>query len=442
MPSPTPRALAVAAAGLLPALPAVLGAAGAAQAWVAFWLVFLGAVAADVALCPPPRSLRLEVELPALLAVGASEPATLRLALPSRRPRAFGAILPAEVLVETSTHLETPEPRTAGLSATPVELVVELTARRRGEAAVEEVWVRWRGPLGLVRRSTRRRPRATVPVTPDLTTVGRRALEHVTSRQALPGRRIERYAGQGSEFHALRDWVAGLDRRAIDWKASARHTRLLARELRAERNHQIVLALDTGHLMAEPVDGLARLDHAIHAALLLAFVSLRHGDRVGLYAFGESPGVWAPPRGGRSALPALVRVAAGLEAGHGETNFTLGLTELSRRLRRRSLVVVLTDFVDSVTAGLMVDNVERLARRQLVLFVAFRDPLLAALMDRPPAERLDVDRAVVAASLERERRGVLTRLARRGVQVLDAAPAEVGPGLLDRYLAIKRREMI
>lgn len=442
MPTPTPRALAVAAVGLLPAVPAVLGVPGAAELWVVFWLLFVAAATVDAALCPPPAALGLEVEVPPLLAVGDRGEVTLRLSLPGRRPRFLGAPLAAEVVVETSPHLEPLEPRRSRLSGAPAELVYELEARRRGEAAVEEVWVRWHGPLGLVRRSARRRPGAAVPVTPDLATVGHRALEHVSTRQALPGHRIERYLGQGSEFHALREWVSGLDRRAIDWKASARHTRLLARELRAERNHQIVVALDTGHLMAEPVDGLARLDHAIHAALLLAFVSLRHGDRVGLYSFGESPGTWAPPRGGRGALPALVQVAAGLAAGHGETNFTLGLTELSRRLRRRSLVVVLTDFVDSVTAGLMVDNLERLARRQLVLFVAFRDPLLAALMDRRPAQRLDVDRAVVAASLERERRGVLTRLGRRGVQVLDAAPAEVGPGLLDRYLDIKRREMI
>jgi uncharacterized protein (DUF58 family) len=118
------------------------------------------------------------------------------------------------------------------------------------------------------------------------------------------------------------------------------------------------------------------------------------------------------------------------------------LTELARHLRRRSLVVVLTDFVDAVTADLMVDNLVRLAHRQLVLFVAFRDPLVAALMDAAPASRLDVERAVVAGSLDRERREVLARLGRQGVQVVDAAPAELGPELLDRYLLIKRREMI
>lgn len=436
MPSPTPRALLLAAAGLLPAVLVVVGAPGGMALWIAAWGALAGAAAYDLLRLPRRRSLEMELEGPPLLTVGGRGELLLRLALPSRRP------LAAEVLVEPSPHLDPLPPLAAQIGAGGTGLRLELHARRRGDARLEEVWVRWRGPLGLVRRTERRQPELAIPVTPDLAGVGRQAVEHFSSRDSLPGQRIERHAGQGTEFHALREWATGLDRRAIDWKASGRHTRLLARELRAERNHQIVLALDTGRLMAEPLQGLARLDHAVHAALLLASASLRHGDRVGMYAFDERPRTFAPPRGGKGALPGLVRLAAGLQPSGHETNFTLGLTELSRRLRRRSLVVVLTDFVDSVTAGLMVDNLLRLAHRQLVLFVAFRDPLPEDLMDREPRRRVDLERAVVAGSLERERRQVLARLGRQGVQVVDAAPGELGARLLDRYLDVKRRELI
>ncbi len=434
--SPTPRGLAAAAAGLVPALLVAAGVPGAVPLWLALAALLAAAAAWDAAATPRRSRLGLAVEVPPLLAVGHRGTATVRLFLPGARPRA------AELLVEVSDHLAPPPAARLEIGPGWTEVPVELAARRRGEARVEEVWLRWQGPLGLVRRADRRRFDAVVPVTPDLAGVGRRAVEHLSSRDAQLGQRLERYAGQGTEFHALREWSTGLDRRDIDWKASARHTRLLSRELRAERNHQIVLALDTGRLMAEPLAGLSRLDHAVHAALLLASASLRYGDRVGVFAFDERPRAWAPPRAGRGTLAGLLHLAAGLDAGSAETNFTLGLTELARHLRRRSLVVVLTDFVDAVTADLMVDNLVRLAHRQLVLFVAFRDPLVAALIDAAPASRLDVERAVVAGSLDRERREVLARLGRQGVQVVDAAPAEVGPELLDRYLLIKRREMI
>lgn len=57
-----------------------------------------------------------------------------------------------------------------------------------------------------------------------------------------------------------------MDRRTVDWKQSARHQTLLAKEFRTERNHQIVMALDCGRVMSEPIDGAPRIDRAIHGA--------------------------------------------------------------------------------------------------------------------------------------------------------------------------------
>ena len=194
--------------------------------------------------------------------------------------------------------------------------------------------------------------------------------------------------------------------------------------------------------MAEPLDGVPRLDHAIHAALLLAWVSLRHGDRVGLFAFDDAPRGFAPPRSGRATFGSLLSLCAGLSYRSAETNFTLGLTDLMNQLRRRSLIVVLTDFADTVTAELMIDNLGRLARRHLVVFVALSDPLLQRLAHGPLAEMADVERAVVAESLLSDREVVLARLRRMGVLVVDSLPDRIGPALVNRYLDIARRERI
>jgi uncharacterized protein (DUF58 family) len=228
----------------------------------------------------------------------------------------------------------------------------------------------------------------------------------------------------------------------MDWKSSARHRKLLVQNFRAERNHQVVLAVDTGHLMAEPLEGVPRLDHAINSALLLAYFGLRTGDRVGLYGFDAEVRSWTEPQGGLAAFHRLQAASTALEYGAAETNFTLGLAELSARLRRRSLVIVLTDFVDVVSAELMIENLDRLGRRHLVVFVTLRDPGLARVAAAPPATSLSLYRAVVAADLERERELVLRRLRRLGIATIDAAPAEVSLQLLNRYLDIKRREAI
>src|SRR5690606_30673162 len=116
-----------------------------------------------------------------------------------------------------------------------------------------------------------------------------------------------------------------------------------------ERDHQIVLAIDTGHLMSEPTAGIPRLDLAVNAALLLAFMSLRGGDRVGLFGFDSEVRRMLEPVSGPRAFAHLQRAAAELDYNAEETNFTLGLTTLAHRIRHRSLIVVITEFIDTVT---------------------------------------------------------------------------------------------
>ena len=114
------------------------------------------------------------------------------------------------------------------------------------------------------------------------------------------------------------------------------------------------LAFDTGHLMSEPLEGIPRLDHAVNAGLLLSYACLETGDRVGLFAFDEKPRLFQREQAGIRALKQLQRRCAELEYGVGETNFGLGLTELSSRIRRRALVIVFTELVDTTSAEIMV----------------------------------------------------------------------------------------
>jgi len=105
-------------------------------------------------------------------------------------------------------------------------------------------------------------------------------------------------------------------------------------------------------------------------------------------------------------------------------------------------VTVFTDFTDSTTAELMIENVTRLVRRHLVLFVIFRDEDLEAIAAREPFTAEDVTRAVTAAALLRNREVVIERLRRLGVHILDAPAARIGPSLISAYLDLKRREML
>jgi uncharacterized protein (DUF58 family) len=433
---PTSRAVLLLAAGFPVALLPALVLPWLWPAWAALVAALAGALVLEAVLGRPPRGLGVTAEAPPALYTGDSDPLTLRIGGGWPRPVALDVLCDFDDLLAPQPAVRV----TAGRD--PVEAQVPLVPRRRGTTRVGAAWLRWRGPLGLLQWTRQRHLGLAVPVLPNVRAVRGAALRFFSSRQFLSGLKVERHLGDGSEFEALREHHPGLDSRALDWKASARHHKLLSREYRAERNHAVVLAVDTGHLMAEPLLGLPKLDHAINASLLLAYVALKTGDRVGLFAFDEKVRLFAEPQGGVQSFGRLQRQTSSLRYSRAETNFTLSLLELGRKLRRRSLVVVLTDFVDTVTAELMVENLGRLGRGHVVVFVALRDVALDALAAARPVDLDAMSRAVTAHDLARERDVVLARLRRRGVQCLEGAPAAISSQLINRYLDVKRREMV
>lgn len=435
---PTLRTTLLLIAGIpLALLPTLLGG----QFWV-FWFSFLGLVllltGVDGALSRPGRRAQVTLEAPTQLFIGRTGELGLRIGMPTR-------FLPGniKVLVETDALLEGLKPLSITLDERgDAETDIDLVAKRRGLAHIERIWLRWNGPFGLMSQTLTIDQDLEIPVVPDIQSVRSSALKFFGSREHLAGIKLEQYAGDGSEFDRLREFVPGLDNRTIDWKASARHCKLLSREFIAERNHQVVIAIDTGRLMGESIGGIPRIDHAINAGLLLAYYSLRTGDRVGLAGFDKHINLYREPVGGVGAFPGLHASTAQLAYSEDETNFTLSLAQLSTRLQRRSLIVLLTDFVDTISARLMEENLQRLSRRHLVLFVTMKNPDIQTIAEDRPASIHSMARSVVAADILQDRDIVLNGLRRFGIQTIDASPSGISPELLNRYLEIKRREQI
>jgi uncharacterized protein (DUF58 family) len=402
--------------------------------WGAFVLVAIGT---DLMLAFPRRTLRVTVAAPDSMQVGERGAVTVTIGETAHpRPTRFWLVReqrpdpdPEERVVAEAA------PGAAGQARFP------LWAQRRGHIHVDAVWLRWRGPLGLVELTRRIEVGRAIDVVPNVRGARSAALQFL-SREALHGSKVQEQRGEGTEFESLRDYVTGMDSRFIDWKHSARHRRLVSKEFRTERNHQIILAFDTGYLMVEPVDGLPRLDHAINAGLLLSWISLQGGDFVGLLAFDEKLRQYHQPRRGVSTFPRLQRATAGLDDRHTETNFTLGLAELGSRLRRRALVILFTEFVDTVTAELMIEATQRIARRHVVIFVTLRDAVLHGIADAAPMSFGHVAQSVIAHDFLRDRMTVFERLGRLGVHCLDVPSRSLPIGLINRYLLIKQRGLL
>lgn len=428
---PTARAVALLA---LAAPVAVVIAAAAPAAWPIaplFALALIALVVLDARLAGRMEDIRITV--PGDAEVGADTAMHVSGMAQGGRPAQVDAAVGADARLlpggrgELALHAE----GNAWRGALP------FTPARRGTARVEEWWLRWTGPMGLGARQVRRTADLAVRVWPNIAAVRSPAMQTFL-RNAEYGLIARRFRGEGTQFESLTEYQPGMDRKRIDWKASARHAQLYAKEYETERNNPIVFAFDCGQAMCEPVDGMPRIDRAVSAALQAAYVALRGGDKVALFGFAARPSVFTPFVSGTANFHRLQRGAADLDYAAQEPNFTLALATLANRLQRRSLIVLFSDFTDPTSAQLMIESIGRLTSRHLVLFVTMTDSELDAMSGDDPRDMETLAMAVTADALLRQRALVLRTLRQLGVDVIEAPYDRIGTRLIDAYLAIKR----
>jgi uncharacterized protein (DUF58 family) len=387
------------------------------------------------------RAVTVEREPPSVLSVGRANPVRLHLLSTSRRR-----------LAVTVTDDRPPEVEALGLPARATlrargraSLVYHLRPSRRGLIEIGAHNVRYPSPLGLWQRQLRQPARHALKVYPDVTAVRAYELLARQSRENLLVRAI-RLRGGENEFERLREYNRDDEYRDIDWKATARRGRLIVREYQQERNQTVVCLLDCGRLMTAESDGLAQLDHALNAVLMMAHVAARAGDQTGLLAFDSQIRAYLPPVGGRRAAQRVVQATYDLHPALVETDFEGAFAHLARRLRKRALVVLFTQVIDDVSAKAVLRHVRSLPPRHLPLCVLFRDPDLDRLAEPPagladaPAGDLYVGAAAAESILWRER--LVRDLKAGGALVLHVPPRQTTPAVINRYLQIKAQHLL
>jgi len=316
-----------------------------------------------------------------------------------------------------------------------VTVTTTLTPARRGDKQAGPVTVRSFGPLGLAGRQRSRSLPWTVRVLPPF--LSRRHLpEKLAMLRLLDGQHRSMVRGQGTEFDSLREYVIGDDVRSIDWRSSAKCSDIMVRTWRPERDRRIVIVLDTGRTSAGRVAGVPRLDAAMDAALLLAALAARAGDRVDLLAIDRQVRARVVGASRTDVLARLTDAMALLDPELTESDSDLIAGTLLTTARQRCLVVLLTDLNSTALELGLLPRIGLLTARYRLLVAATADPRLAELSSGR-TDSAAVYRAAAADRAGAERARMAGVLARRGVSVVDAPPDRLAPALADAYLSLK-----
>jgi uncharacterized protein (DUF58 family) len=430
---PSRRALAVAAI-LVAAAVAASFMKSMLPAWQIAAAVFAIACVADLlAAKAMPARLDLERFAPTAVPIGRWRDCTLRI----HNRGAFA------IRGEFHDHY----PAGCEMEGLPIALVVpaagfaqaryRLRPIERGDLTIAPAEARVASPFGLWRMPMRLGSPQVLRCYPDFAELADYALFATENRLSRIGVLRQRRRGEGLEFHQLRDYREGDALRQIDWKATSRRGRLIAREYEDERDQQIVFLIDCGRRMMARDGDISHFDQVLNATLLLAYVALRQGDGAGLMTFAGDAPRFVPPRKSRATLNIFLNTLYDVQPTLRPPDYNAAAIELSRHLKRRSLVVVLSNLRDEDEETLL-PALALLKRKHLVLFANLREAVIDSLRVGPVGNLEEALEYSAGAVYERDRTATMRRVQLAGAMLLDTAPAELAVSLVNRYLDLKR----
>jgi uncharacterized protein (DUF58 family) len=332
----------------------------------------------------------------------------------------------------------------------PVD-VRELRVPARG-AASTPVWVRaielgtleWPalpvrvlGPLGLAWWTRKVTTDARSTVLPD--TLGRRA---AITGSAEAGTAPQSRLGSGQELYQLREYRSGDPRHTIDWKASARTSRLITRVFSEDQHLEIMILLDAGRTSRTEFGGMSQLGHYVNLAARFAEYCASGDDRVGLVVFADRPLRVVPPGRGRAGVLEIRRALSGLEPHPIESDALEAALRVRRLVRHRCLAIVLTDLYESSATGRLAQTAKLLAPKHLPLMIGLLGAEVSSLADAEAREWVDPYRGLAARAYARQVRANIARLGELGALAMTARPEELDRKVLGQYRLLRAQHRV
>ncbi len=405
---------------------------------VVFDLLVLSAVVLDLLTITGPSGLSVERQMLKSASLGGTHDVKLCLDNRSLRTQWIDVCddLPIGLTAEPELQRVVLEP------GKRIEVDYKVRPLQRGSFGFQSVFLRLKSKVGFWHRQVKRDCPGVLLVYPDMKQLAEYALLARTNRLSLIGVRKTRKAGQDNNFERLRDYTQDDNYKHIDWRSTARRNKLTVKQFQTDQSQRIVFLLDCGRLMTSEYKGLSLLDYALNSILMLSYVALHQGDSVGMLCFSDKIESYVPVRGGAAQMNRLLHAGFDQFPTLKQSSYDEAFLYFSRNCRKRSLVVLVTNVIDDVSAAQISGYLNTLRGKHLPVLALIRDRAVFDFADNPSIDESVLYRSAAAAQLLVWRHEVIQRLQNAGVLSVDAFPDMLTTPLINRYLEVKAKHLL
>jgi len=325
------------------------------------------------------------------------------------------------------------------------------TALQRGNFALDNVYLEAASPFGLWSVRKIAPAHAEIRVYPN-TLPEQKHLAALFLNRGLFGVHARRQVGKGKEFERLRDYLPGDSYEDVYWKGTARRGRPITKVFQLERTQEVYVVIDSSRLSARvmssgdgiaPVTRVSQLERFITAAMVLGLVAEKQGDLFGVLAFDDQVRRFVRAKSGKEHYGLCRDALYELEPRMVNPDFGELSSFIRLRLRRRALLMILTNLDDPVLAESFVRNLDVLSSHHLILVNMLKLPGVAPLFSESNVEVVDDLYRRLSRHIQWRKLRELERvLGRRGVPLSQLDNEMMCPQFVSQYINVKRRQIL
>lgn len=313
---------------------------------------------------------------------------------------------------------------------------------KRGEYNFGSTNIFTASPIGFVRRRFSFEGNKILPVYPSYLQMKKYELMAISDRLTEAGVKRIRRIGHSIEFDHIKEYVRGDDYRTINWKATARKTRLMVNHFDDEKSQQVYSVIDIGRVMKMPFGGMSLLDYAINSSLVISSIAMHKQDKAGLVTFSNKVGNILPADRQARQMQTILEMLYNLKTDFLESDFEILTSTIIQKISHRSLIILYTNFESLNALQRQLAYLRRLSQTHLVLVIFFINTELFSLIDKPAINVEDIYHKTIAEKFAFEKRLIVKELARYSIQSILTTPQNLSVNTINKYLELKARGLI